>query len=204
MLSTGGCRTSSTMFWRDPEDGPSSIMHMCKYQQMQYKTIYFLIDKSKWFADTSDRMWWRQIWHGLVYSVFRFLLVFSCLVLSVFSTIREYEKSSEDALYILVTHVTLLFSRWLQIHYKLISQPLVDLLVIRTARLLCSWVSPRSQNRKSVFSSGMYDGCLTGSGDHCGVWGWVHGEDLGGWLLLSLQRMARTTKICPKTILCHW
>uniref|UniRef100_A0A3B5REU5 Potassium voltage-gated channel subfamily Q member 2 n=1 Tax=Xiphophorus maculatus TaxID=8083 RepID=A0A3B5REU5_XIPMA len=31
----------------------------------------------------------------------RFLLVFSCLVLSVFSTIREYEKSSEDALYIL-------------------------------------------------------------------------------------------------------
>lgn len=32
----------------------------------------------------------------------RFLLVFSCLVLSVFSTIKEYEKSSEDALYILV------------------------------------------------------------------------------------------------------
>ncbi|TRY57792.1 hypothetical protein DNTS_012052 [Danionella cerebrum] len=31
----------------------------------------------------------------------KFLLVFSCLVLSVFSTIREYEKSSEDALYIL-------------------------------------------------------------------------------------------------------
>ncbi|KAF5905682.1 potassium voltage-gated channel subfamily KQT member 2 isoform X1, partial [Clarias magur] len=30
-----------------------------------------------------------------------FLLVFSCLVLSVFSTIKEYEKSSEDALYIL-------------------------------------------------------------------------------------------------------
>lgn len=39
-------------------------------------------------------------------SVFRFLLVFSCLVLSVFSTIREYEKSSEDALYILVTTQT--------------------------------------------------------------------------------------------------
>lgn len=37
-------------------------------------------------------------------SLFRFLLVLSCLVLSVFSTIREYEKSSEDALYILVTH----------------------------------------------------------------------------------------------------
>lgn len=37
-----------------------------------------------------------------VSSVLRFLLVFSCLVLSVFSTIREYEKSSEDALYILV------------------------------------------------------------------------------------------------------
>ncbi|KAK1796417.1 hypothetical protein P4O66_009469, partial [Electrophorus voltai] len=31
----------------------------------------------------------------------KFLLVFSCLVLSVFSTIKEYEKSSEDALYIL-------------------------------------------------------------------------------------------------------
>uniref|UniRef100_A0A2K5K6W5 Potassium voltage-gated channel subfamily Q member 2 n=1 Tax=Colobus angolensis palliatus TaxID=336983 RepID=A0A2K5K6W5_COLAP len=30
-----------------------------------------------------------------------FLLVFSCLVLSVFSTIKEYEKSSEGALYIL-------------------------------------------------------------------------------------------------------
>ncbi|KAJ8369648.1 hypothetical protein SKAU_G00096760 [Synaphobranchus kaupii] len=31
----------------------------------------------------------------------RFVLVFSCLILSVFSTIKEYEKSSEDALYIL-------------------------------------------------------------------------------------------------------
>uniref|UniRef100_A0A4W3GIG4 Potassium voltage-gated channel, KQT-like subfamily, member 2a n=1 Tax=Callorhinchus milii TaxID=7868 RepID=A0A4W3GIG4_CALMI len=31
----------------------------------------------------------------------RFLLVFSCLVLSVFSTIKQYEKSSEGALYIL-------------------------------------------------------------------------------------------------------
>ncbi|XP_012583618.1 PREDICTED: potassium voltage-gated channel subfamily KQT member 2 [Condylura cristata] len=31
----------------------------------------------------------------------KFLLVFSCLVLSVFSTIKEYEKSSEGALYIL-------------------------------------------------------------------------------------------------------
>lgn len=37
---------------------------------------------------------------------FSFLLVFSCLVLSVFSTIREYEKSSEDALYILVCNIT--------------------------------------------------------------------------------------------------
>lgn len=36
---------------------------------------------------------------------FRFLLVFSCLVLSVFSTIKEYEKSSEGALYILVSAV---------------------------------------------------------------------------------------------------
>uniref|UniRef100_A0A3P9PMU5 Potassium voltage-gated channel subfamily KQT member 2 n=1 Tax=Poecilia reticulata TaxID=8081 RepID=A0A3P9PMU5_POERE len=39
---------------------------------------------------------WAFIYHAYV-----FLLVFSCLVLSVFSTIREYEKSSEDALYIL-------------------------------------------------------------------------------------------------------
>lgn len=37
--------------------------------------------------------------------VLRFLLVFSCLVLSVFSTIKEYEKSSEGALYILVSSV---------------------------------------------------------------------------------------------------
>ncbi|KAI3369589.1 hypothetical protein L3Q82_024499 [Scortum barcoo] len=39
---------------------------------------------------------WAFIYHAYV-----FLLVFSCLVLSVFSTIKEYEKSSEDALYIL-------------------------------------------------------------------------------------------------------
>lgn len=32
-----------------------------------------------------------------------FLLVFSCLVLSVFSTIDEYQNSSEGALYILVS-----------------------------------------------------------------------------------------------------
>uniref|UniRef100_A0A3B3SP21 Potassium voltage-gated channel subfamily Q member 2 n=1 Tax=Paramormyrops kingsleyae TaxID=1676925 RepID=A0A3B3SP21_9TELE len=39
---------------------------------------------------------WAFIYHAYV-----FLLVFSCLVLSVFSTIKEYEKSAEDALYIL-------------------------------------------------------------------------------------------------------
>ncbi|XP_025326469.1 potassium voltage-gated channel subfamily KQT member 2 isoform X14 [Vulpes vulpes] len=39
---------------------------------------------------------WAFIYHAYV-----FLLVFSCLVLSVFSTIKEYEKSSEGALYIL-------------------------------------------------------------------------------------------------------
>uniref|UniRef100_A0A674BIA2 Potassium voltage-gated channel subfamily Q member 2 n=1 Tax=Salmo trutta TaxID=8032 RepID=A0A674BIA2_SALTR len=39
---------------------------------------------------------WAFIYHAYV-----FVLVFSCLVLSVFSTIKEYEKSSEDALYIL-------------------------------------------------------------------------------------------------------
>ena len=31
-----------------------------------------------------------------------FLLVFSCLILSVFATIREFKNSSESALYILV------------------------------------------------------------------------------------------------------
>ncbi|XP_040293484.1 potassium voltage-gated channel subfamily KQT member 2 isoform X4 [Bufo bufo] len=39
---------------------------------------------------------WTFIYHAYV-----FLLVFSCLVLSVFSTIREYEEKSEGALYIL-------------------------------------------------------------------------------------------------------
>nr|XP_005993541.1 PREDICTED: potassium voltage-gated channel subfamily KQT member 2 [Latimeria chalumnae] len=39
---------------------------------------------------------WAFIYHAYV-----FLLVFSCLVLSVFSTIDEFEKSSEGALYIL-------------------------------------------------------------------------------------------------------
>ncbi|XP_068598123.1 potassium voltage-gated channel subfamily KQT member 2 [Brachionichthys hirsutus] len=39
---------------------------------------------------------WAFIYHAYV-----FMLVFSCLVMSVFSTIKEYEKSSEDALYIL-------------------------------------------------------------------------------------------------------
>ncbi|XP_032898036.1 potassium voltage-gated channel subfamily KQT member 2 isoform X2 [Amblyraja radiata] len=38
---------------------------------------------------------------AFVYHAYVFLLVFSCLVLSVFSTIEEYKKSSEGALYIL-------------------------------------------------------------------------------------------------------
>lgn len=44
----------------------------------------------------------------------RFLLVFSCLILSVFATIREFKNSSESALYILVGIVCLgvnLYSR---------------------------------------------------------------------------------------------
>ncbi|NWT58855.1 KCNQ2 protein, partial [Erythrocercus mccallii] len=41
---------------------------------------------------------WAFIYHAYV-----FLLVFSCLVLSVFSTIDEYQNSSEGALYILVS-----------------------------------------------------------------------------------------------------
>ncbi|XP_040911250.1 potassium voltage-gated channel subfamily KQT member 2-like isoform X4 [Toxotes jaculatrix] len=39
---------------------------------------------------------WAFIYHAYV-----FLLVFSCLILSVFATIREFKKSSESALYIL-------------------------------------------------------------------------------------------------------
>ncbi|XP_017577696.1 potassium voltage-gated channel, KQT-like subfamily, member 2a isoform X9 [Pygocentrus nattereri] len=38
---------------------------------------------------------------AFVYHAYVFLLVFSCLVLSVFSTIKEFKKSSESALYIL-------------------------------------------------------------------------------------------------------
>ena len=38
----------------------------------------------------------------------RFLLVFSCLILSVFATIREFRNSSESALYILVRIYTVL------------------------------------------------------------------------------------------------
>ncbi|XP_062854455.1 potassium voltage-gated channel, KQT-like subfamily, member 2a isoform X4 [Trichomycterus rosablanca] len=38
---------------------------------------------------------------AFVYHAYVFLLVFSCLVLSVFATINEYKKSSESALYIL-------------------------------------------------------------------------------------------------------
>ncbi|XP_030639888.1 potassium voltage-gated channel, KQT-like subfamily, member 2a isoform X2 [Chanos chanos] len=38
---------------------------------------------------------------AFVYHAYVFLLVFSCLVLSVFATIREFKKSSESALYIL-------------------------------------------------------------------------------------------------------
>lgn len=43
-------------------------------------------------------------WYDLPLSCLscRFLLVFSCLVLSVFATIKEYKNSSESALYILV------------------------------------------------------------------------------------------------------
>lgn len=64
---------------------PPSLPHSRLSEWGHLTNVYF-----PWNADLSC-------------SVVRFLLVFSCLVLSVFSTIREYEKSSEDALYILVT-----------------------------------------------------------------------------------------------------
>lgn len=57
-----------------------------------------------------------------VFSLFRFLLVFSCLVLSVFSTIKEYEKSSEDALYILVKLLHILYLLFREWHTDLSSQ----------------------------------------------------------------------------------
>lgn len=44
---------------------------------------------------------------------------------------------------------------------------------------------------------------VTGGGDDRCVWGGVHGKDLGCRLLLSLQRMERTTQVCQKTVLCH-
>lgn len=176
--------------------------------------------------------------------MFRFLLVFSCLVLSVFSTIREYEKSSEDALYILVTHVASFFSRCLKSDSFQVGQsPTGGRRGHRTSGL-CSEVSAAAavgfrlgcgrrggeveihhldqslaplkatltdlypfkqggpHNGKLVIGTGLF-ACLTGSGDHRGVRGGVHGEDLGRWLLLSLQRMARQTQICPETLLCH-
>lgn len=45
--------------------------------------------------------------------------------------------------------------------------------------------------------------CFAGVCDDCCVWSGVHHSHLGGWMLLSLQGMARTTALCKKTILCH-
>ena len=65
----------------------------CPGQQMR-----LVIAMEPWGVPCSGR----PAWLTALCSVPRFLLVFSCLVLSVFSTIKEYEKSSEGALYILV------------------------------------------------------------------------------------------------------
>lgn len=43
----------------------------------------------------------KQVNNFILFS-FSFLLVFSCLILSVFATIKEFKNSSESALYILV------------------------------------------------------------------------------------------------------
>ncbi|KAJ8400596.1 hypothetical protein AAFF_G00393650 [Aldrovandia affinis] len=59
----------------------------------------------KWLPSLAGRefevMRAHRIYGGRAEKAVTFLLVFSCLVLSVFSTIKDYEKSSEDALYIL-------------------------------------------------------------------------------------------------------
>lgn len=43
----------------------------------------------------------------------------------------------------------------------------------------------------------------TGNSDHRGVWSWVHCEDMGSGLLLSLQRMEGKAEICPQAFLCY-
>lgn len=101
-----------------------------------------------------------------------FLLVFSCLILSVFATIKEFKNSSESALYILV--------RIILTDVNLYS-------IYRSGHMVNSTILVRS----------------TGNCDHRGVWSGVHREDMGCWLLLSIQRMEREAKVCQKAFLCH-
>lgn len=42
-----------------------------------------------------------------------------------------------------------------------------------------------------------------GNCDNCGVWCGVYSSDLGGRMLLSLQRMERKTEICSQTLQYH-
>lgn len=39
--------------------------------------------------------------------------------------------------------------------------------------------------------------------DDCGVWVGVLHQDLGGWLLLQIPRMAGKAEICQEALLCH-
>lgn len=102
-----------------------------------------------------------------------FLLVFSCLILSVFATIKEFRNSSESALYILVRP---------HLARGRAASP-------RTSRLasLIVFSLPRS----------------TGNRDHRGVRGGVHREDMVRRLLLPIQRMEGEAEIRQEALLCH-
>lgn len=66
---------------------------------------------SKQDLTTSDKLT-KLVIHVVLSS--SFLLVFSCLILSVFATIREFRNSSESALYILVRIYTVLYTQCIQ------------------------------------------------------------------------------------------
>ena len=85
MFAIVACRVGSTIFWNGHVVCPLSfIMWWCKffddYGQIKWPTIKLILHQITFLY------------------VSRFFMVFTCLALSVFSTIKEYE---EDALYIL-------------------------------------------------------------------------------------------------------
>ncbi|ELV11338.1 Potassium voltage-gated channel subfamily KQT member 2 [Tupaia chinensis] len=79
------------------KSGDAAIVEMVPGKPMPPKRNAFYRKLQNFLYNVLERpRGWAFIYHAYV-----FLLVFSCLVLSVFSTIKEYEKSSEGALYIL-------------------------------------------------------------------------------------------------------